>query len=126
MLGQGQLSRRICVMVRFQARTKSVKIQPSRAKKQQRKSKKKAWISFDSLWRIRPFQWVAATPQVKKIFPCSFSLSAFAAARKLSLRKIKVARFLIFVKEIRLAFVMVGFSRSARSRGAGQSAAALA
>jgi hypothetical protein len=59
-------------MVRSQARTKSIKIQPSPAKKPQRKSKKKAWISFGSLWRIGPFQWVAATPPGQKNFPCSF------------------------------------------------------
>jgi hypothetical protein len=53
-------------------KTKLSQIQQSPAKPAQRKSKKKAWISMDFLVRIKPFQWVAATPCGKKIFSRSF------------------------------------------------------
>jgi hypothetical protein len=45
-----------------QGNSKSSRIQQSRAKPGQRKSKKKAWISLDSLVRNEPFQWVTLTP----------------------------------------------------------------
>jgi hypothetical protein len=45
----------------FQACSKSIQIQPSPAKPEQNKSKKKAWISLDFFVRIEPFQWVTAT-----------------------------------------------------------------
>jgi hypothetical protein len=54
------------------AKTKLSQIQQNPAKPAQRKSKKKAWISLDFLVRIKPFQWVAATPWAKKFFSRSF------------------------------------------------------
>jgi hypothetical protein len=59
-------------MAAFQARSKFSQIQPSPARASQRESKKKAWISLDSLVRIKPFQWVIATPEGKKFFIRSF------------------------------------------------------
>jgi hypothetical protein len=53
----------------FQANPKFNQIRPSRAKASQRKLREKAWISFDSLGRIEPFQCVALTPQGKNSFP---------------------------------------------------------
>jgi hypothetical protein len=50
----------------IQISPKLFKIQPSRATPKQRDSKKKAWISLDSLGGIEPFQAVALTPWGKK------------------------------------------------------------
>jgi hypothetical protein len=47
----------------FQANSKSIKIQQSPAKPEQRQSKEKAWIVLDFLVRNEPFQRVAPTPQ---------------------------------------------------------------
>jgi hypothetical protein len=41
-------------------------MQPSPDKPEPNLSKKKAWIPFDRLVRIEPFQWLAATPGAKK------------------------------------------------------------
>jgi hypothetical protein len=60
----------------LQAKAKFFKIRPSAAKGHQKKSKKKAWISLDS---IEPFQWVAATPWAKISFSAPFPPLAFAA-----------------------------------------------
>jgi hypothetical protein len=49
----------------FQAKSKSIQIYPNPAKLAQRKSKKKPWISLDSLVRIEPFQWVEPTPRAE-------------------------------------------------------------
>jgi hypothetical protein len=59
-------------MAPFQAKPKFFKIEPSPAKPEQSQSKKKAWISLDSLVRIEPFQWVAATPGRENSFLLSF------------------------------------------------------
>jgi hypothetical protein len=56
----------------FQANSKFSQIQQNLAKPEQNPSKKKAWISLDSLVRIEPFQWVAPTPRAKKFFSRSF------------------------------------------------------
>jgi hypothetical protein len=102
---------------------KSSQARPRNSKEYQRKRLGFPWILLAGL---DLFNGLQRPPRPKKSFPAPFSLSAFAAARKLSLRKIKVARFLIFVKEIRLAFVMVGFRETVAVCDGGQSAAALA
>jgi hypothetical protein len=60
------------IRIANQAGSKFSQIQQSPAKAEQRKSKKKAWISFDFLVRIEPFQWVMLTPWGKKILSVSF------------------------------------------------------
>jgi hypothetical protein len=67
-------------MAAFQARSKFSQIQPSQARASQRESKKKAWISLDSLVRIEPFQWVIATPHGKNSLLAPFPPLAFAPA----------------------------------------------
>jgi hypothetical protein len=52
----------------LKAIAKFFQIRPSQAKDDQRKSKKKALINFDSLVRIEPFQRVTATPWGEKFF----------------------------------------------------------
>jgi hypothetical protein len=52
----------------FQANPKFSQIHQNPPKSEQNKSKKKAWISFDSLVRFEPFQRVALTPWGKKVF----------------------------------------------------------
>jgi hypothetical protein len=51
----------------FQISPKFFKIQPSRPKARQRESKKKTWISLDSLGGNEPFQRVALTPRAKNL-----------------------------------------------------------
>jgi hypothetical protein len=51
-----------CSEAVFQADSKFSQIQQNRAKPEQNRSKKKAWICLDSLFGIEPFQRVAATP----------------------------------------------------------------
>jgi hypothetical protein len=50
-----------------QINPKFFKIQPSPATPSQRKSKKKAWISLDSLGGNEPFQRVIVTPRAKNL-----------------------------------------------------------
>jgi hypothetical protein len=50
------------VLSRSQAGSKFIKAQQSQPKLSPNFSKKKAWISFDSLVGFEPFQWVVATP----------------------------------------------------------------
>jgi hypothetical protein len=54
--------------IAIQAESKLSQIRQSPAKPGQRKSKKRAWISFDFLVRIEPFQRVMLTPWAKKFF----------------------------------------------------------
>jgi hypothetical protein len=54
--------------IAIQAESKLSQIRQSPAKPGQRKSKKRAWISFDFLVRIEPFQRVMLTPWAKKSF----------------------------------------------------------
>jgi hypothetical protein len=54
------------VLSRSQAGSKFIKAQQSQPKLSPNFSKKKAWISFDSLVGFEPFQWVVATPRAKK------------------------------------------------------------
>jgi hypothetical protein len=63
----------------FQAGPKSSQIEQNPAKRNQRKSKEKAWISLDSLRRIEPFQGPAATP-LRVNFFCPFALFIIASA----------------------------------------------
>jgi hypothetical protein len=51
----------------IQISPKLFKIQPSPGKPEQSQSKKKAWISLDSLGGIEPFQRVALTPGAKNL-----------------------------------------------------------
>jgi hypothetical protein len=60
----------------FQANSKFSQIQQNLAKPGQNQSKKKAWISLDSLVRIEPFQGVTPTPGAKKIFLPFLALQA--------------------------------------------------
>jgi hypothetical protein len=55
-------------LIPFQINPKLFKIQPSRAKPCQRKSKQKAWISLDSLGGNEPFQGVIVTPWAKNLY----------------------------------------------------------
>jgi hypothetical protein len=59
----------------IQINPKFFKIQQSPAKPEQSQSKKKAWISLDSLGGNEPFQGVVLTPQGKKPFLAPFSLA---------------------------------------------------
>jgi hypothetical protein len=54
------------VVSRSQAESKFIKAQQSQPKLSPNISKKKAWISFDSLVGFEPFQWVIASPWAKK------------------------------------------------------------
>jgi hypothetical protein len=54
--------------IAIQAESKLRQIRQSPAKPGQRKSKKRAWISFDFLVRIEPFQRVMLTRWAKKFF----------------------------------------------------------
>jgi hypothetical protein len=60
------------VGIAIQAGSKFSQIQKSPAKAEQRKSKKKALISFDFLVRIEPFQRVMLTPLQKNSFASRF------------------------------------------------------
>jgi hypothetical protein len=55
----------------------NAQIEPSLAALEQNLSKKKAWISFDSLRRIEPFQGFAATAG-KKILSLTFLVAGGA------------------------------------------------
>jgi hypothetical protein len=55
--------------IAIQAESKLSQIRQSPAKPGQRKSKKRAWISFDFLGGIEPFQSVMLTPPGKKSLP---------------------------------------------------------
>jgi hypothetical protein len=57
--------------IAIQAESKLSQIRQSPAKAEQRKSKKKALISFDFLVRIEPFQRVMLTPWAKNSFASS-------------------------------------------------------
>jgi hypothetical protein len=94
----------------FQARSKFFKIRPSRAKFQQRKSKKKAWISLDSLVRIERFQWVAATPPGKKnLSPLLPPPRALASPGRAGIGDVDIIpEFLIFARESRQIAIPTG------------------
>jgi hypothetical protein len=67
---------------------KSTQAQPRNSKENQRKRLGFPWILFAGLGLFNGLQ---RPPRPKKSFPAPFSLAAFVAARKLSLRTIKVA-----------------------------------
>jgi len=66
--------------IAIQAESKLSQIRQSPAKAEQRKSKKKALISFDFLVRIEPFQRVMLTPWAKNSFASSSSPLLLARA----------------------------------------------
>jgi hypothetical protein len=68
------------IRIAIQAESKFSQIRQSPAKAEQRKSKKKALISFDFLVRIEPFQRVMLTPWAKKFFCLSFPTHTHVAA----------------------------------------------
>jgi hypothetical protein len=73
---EGTIDHRLHAFYRLvQINPKLFKIQPSPAVFSQRKSKKKAWISLDSLGGIEPFQGVAPTPQGEKSCLAAFPLN---------------------------------------------------
>jgi hypothetical protein len=74
------------IRIAIQAESKFSQIRQSPAKAEQRKSKKKALISFDFLVRIEPFQRVMLTPWAKKIFCLSFPTHTHTRGRPLFLR----------------------------------------
>jgi hypothetical protein len=60
-------------------KSKFIKIQQNPGSGQANPSKEKAWISFDRLVRIEPFQSVMPTPSGQKIlflFPCRLAARA--------------------------------------------------
>ena len=80
---EGAIDHRLYAFYRLvQINPKLFKIQPSPAMPSQRKSKKEAWISLDSLGGNEPFQRVALTPQGEKSclapFPCNWPRQAYA------------------------------------------------
>jgi hypothetical protein len=56
----------------FQAKPEFSQIQQSPVSAEQNPSKKKAWIPFDSLGRIEPFQWVAPIARARNSFSAPF------------------------------------------------------
>jgi hypothetical protein len=69
----------------FQANSKFSQIEQSPANAEQNPSKKKAWISLDSLVRIEPFQTLALTPWAFFLFSpiASFRCAKFQTPSRL-------------------------------------------
>jgi hypothetical protein len=80
--------------IAIQAESKLSQIRQSPAKAEQRKSKKKALISFDFLVRIEPFQRVMLTPWAKEffyVFLLSVALGAGRSGRASSVNHARLA-----------------------------------